>query len=167
MLDIYKSVDPRIGYYLAGFADSEGCFYVSFRPRNDYQFAWQISLCFNVSHKERLILALFKKHLGCGELKTGKDGFYSYEVSNFTAILDRVIPFFRKFAFLSQKKKNDFSKFQQIAEVIEKKEHLTLSGIERVLQLRQQLDRSNQKYSDEFILESIKKSSETTRQTDN
>ncbi len=34
------------GYYLAGFADGEGSFNVSFRHRQDYKSPWKISLCF-------------------------------------------------------------------------------------------------------------------------
>ena len=49
-----------------------------------------------------------------------------YEVTNFHAIQTNVIPFFKRFRFLSAKKKRDFSKFQQIAKIIETKEHLTI-----------------------------------------
>jgi hypothetical protein len=34
---IFPKTSPQIGYYLAGFTDGEGNFYVSFRPRDDYQ----------------------------------------------------------------------------------------------------------------------------------
>ena len=47
-----KTIPPRIGFYLAGFADGEGSFNVSFRPRNDYSLPWKISLCFNISQKD-------------------------------------------------------------------------------------------------------------------
>ena len=56
---------PNIGYYLAGFADGEGSFNVSFRKRKDYAMPWKISLCFNVSQKDKVILAMYKKHLQC------------------------------------------------------------------------------------------------------
>ena len=47
-----KQVPLRIGYYLTGFADGEGSFNVSFRPRGDYKDPWKVSLCFNVSQKD-------------------------------------------------------------------------------------------------------------------
>ena len=67
-------VSEKLGNYLAGFADGEGSFNASFRPRQDYKPPWKISLCFNVSQKDKVILALFKRHLGCGPLRGRPDG---------------------------------------------------------------------------------------------
>jgi LAGLIDADG endonuclease. len=72
-LDV-KRIPPRIGYYLAGFADGEGSFNVSFRRRHDYKMPWKISLCFNVSQRDKVILALFKRYLKCGTLRHAKTG---------------------------------------------------------------------------------------------
>jgi len=96
-----KKVPPKIGYYLAGFTDGEGSFNVSFRPRKDYPVPWKISLSFNVSQKDRVILALFKRHLGCGTLRGRPDGVWYYETTNLTALTENVIPFFERFPFLS------------------------------------------------------------------
>ena len=164
-----KQVSPRIGYYLAGFADGEGSFNVSFRKRKDYPQPWKISLCFNVSQKDKVILALFKRHLKCGTLRSRIDGVWYFEVNNFTSIKENVIPFFRRFSFLSAKKKRDFSKFMQIAEIIERKRHLTKEGITEILTIRRDMNDGGvgkRKYSDEDIIQLFAgKSSETTRQT--
>jgi hypothetical protein len=64
-----------------------------------------------------------------------------------------VIPFFKRFGFLSAKKKRDFSKFQKIAKLIEKKDHLTIEGIQEILKIRKEMnDGGKRKYSDEEIL---------------
>ena len=91
-----QGVSDRIGYYLAGFTDGEGSFNVSFRPRSDYSLPWNVSLCFNISQKDRVILALFKRYLGCGTIRGRPDGVWYYEVNNLNAIWDTVIPFFKK-----------------------------------------------------------------------
>src|SRR5438128_1993276 len=101
-------VPSDIGWYLAGFTDGEGSFNVSFRPRVDYKMPWKISLCFNISQRDPTVLALFKRHLHCGTMRQRRDGVWYYEVNNFEAIRDQVIPFFRRFHFLSAKKKRDF-----------------------------------------------------------
>ena len=148
-----KQVPSDIGYYLAGFADGEGSFHVSFRKRSDYRLPWKVSLSFNVSQKERVILALFKKHLNCGSLRERPDGVVYYEVSNFTMIQTNVIPFFRRFRFLSAKKKRDFAKFQAIAELIERKEHRTVEGILKILEIRKTMnDGGKRTYSDDEIV---------------
>ena len=157
-----KKIPPDLGNYLAGFADAEGSFNLSFRTfrkRKDYKIPLKISLCFNLSQKDPFILSQFKKHFQCGtiiEVRERKhDGVYYYEVNNFNDIQTNVIPFFDRFGFLSAKKKRDFSKFKQIAKLLEKKEHLTIEGIEKILKLRKKMNNggdNRRKYSDKQIL---------------
>ena len=164
-----KEIPDKIGYYLAGFTDGEGSFNLSFRKRKDYSMPWKISLCFNVSQKDKVILALFKRHLKCGTLRSRNDGVWYYEVNNFTAIQGNVIPFFKRFGFLSAKKKRDFAKFEQIAKLIAEDEHLNKNGIRRILEIRKSMNNGGagrRKYSDAEILRLVKteESSETIRQ---
>ena len=151
-----KRIPPRIGHYLAGFADGEGSFNVSFRKRKDYAMPWKVSLCFNVSQKDKVILALFKRHLGCGTLRGREDGVWYFEVNNFNALEENVIPFFDRFGFLSAKKKRDFSKFRQMARIIREGDHLSRQGIQALLDIRKDMNDGGvgkRKYSDEEILE--------------
>tara|TARA_B100000315_G_scaffold246328_1_gene273491 strand:- start:588 stop:1046 length:459 start_codon:yes stop_codon:yes gene_type:complete len=148
-----KKINPRIGWYLSGFADGEGSFNVSFRKRADYKQPWKVSPCFNVSQKDRVILALFKKHLNCGTLRSRPDGIWYFEVNNFEAICLNVIPFFDKFSFLSSKKKRDFSKFKKISQIIKEKKHLTTEGVRQILEIRKDMnDGGKRKYSDQEII---------------
>ena len=151
-----KRVPERVGCYLAGFADGEGSFNVSFRKRKDYAMPWKVSLCFNVSQRDKVLLALFKRHLKCGTLRGRKDGVWYFEVNNLNAIEDNVIPFFNRFGFLSAKKKRDFSKFKQLAKIIKEGGHLNKTGIQSILHIRKEMDDEGvgkRKYSDEEILE--------------
>jgi hypothetical protein len=164
-----KEIPDKIGYYLAGFTDGEGSFNLSFRKRKDYSMPWKISLRFNVSQKDKVILALFKRHLKCGTLRSRNDGVWYYEVNNFTAIQGNVIPFFDRFGFLSAKKKRDYAKFKQIAKLIADGEHLKKSGIRRILEIRKLMNdggAGRRKYGDAEILKLVKseESSETIRQ---
>ena len=106
MLDT-ANIPHRIGNYLAGFTDGEGSFNVSFRKRADYAMPWKVSLCFNVSQRDRVVLTLFQRCLKCGTLRQRQDGVWYYEVNNFAAIVENVIPFFERFGFLSAKKQRD------------------------------------------------------------
>ncbi len=148
-----KQIEPRLGWYLAGFADGEGSFNVSFRPRRDHRMPWKVSLCFNISQRDRVILALYKRHLRCGTMRQRKDGVWYFEVNNFEAIVDNVIPFFNRFGFLSAKKKRDFSKFKQLARIMQGRGHLTRDGIEQILEIRRDMnDGGKRRYTDEDIL---------------
>lgn len=162
-------VPQRIGHYLAGFTDGEGSFNVSFRKRGDYAMPWKISLCFNVSQRDKVILTLFKRHLKCGTLRSREDGVWYYEVNNFTAIVENVIPFFNRFGFLSAKKKRDFLKFKEIARLIREGRHLSKEGVDAILAIRRDMNdggAKRRKYSDNSINELFesRESPETARQ---
>ncbi len=149
-------IPPEIGWYFAGFTDGEGSFNVSFRPREDYSAPWKVSLCFNVSQRDRVILALFKRHLGCGTMRQRADGIWYFEVNNLTAILENVIPFFDRFGFLSAKKKRDFAKFKELARILSEGRHRTIDGVREILAVRREMnDGGNRRYSDEAILERL------------
>jgi hypothetical protein len=157
-------VPIEVGYYLAGFADGEGSFNISFRPRSDYQVPWKVSVSFNVSQKDQVILALFKRYLGCGTLRGRPDGVWYFEVTNLNAVVENVIPFFDRFGFLSAKKKRDFSKFKQIVALMQKGLHLAPNGIREILEIRNEMnDGGKRRYKHSEILATLIESSETTR----
>ncbi len=148
-----KNVPPEIGSYIAGFSDGEGSFNVSFRPRRDYKLPWKVSLCFNISQRDQVILALIKRHLGCGTMRQRQDGIWYFEVNNLNSIRENVIPFFERFRFLSAKKKRDFLKFKQVAELMSVNSHLNYEGIKQILRIRQTMnDGGKRRYTDAEIL---------------
>ena len=149
-------IPPQIGWYFAGFTDGEGSFNVSFRPRSDYTSPWKVSLCFNVSQRDRVILALFKRHLECGTMRQRSDGVWYFEVNNLTSIVENVIPFFDRFGFLSAKKKRDFAKFKELARILREGGHRTNEGLREILTIRRDMnDGGNRRYTDEEILEKL------------
>lgn len=163
-----EKISDAMGYYFAGFVDGEGSFHLTFRKRQDYKLPWKVSLCLNVSQKDKVILALLKRHLQCGEIRDKGDGVWMYEVNNLDAIRANVIPFFRRFGFLSAKKKRDFAIFQRMADLMAGGAHLTKDGIERLLDERSVMnDGGKRKYSRGEILAAfgVLESSETICRT--
>lgn len=151
-----RSVPNHIGYYLAGFADGEGSFNVSFRPRSDYRTPWKVSLCFNISQRDEVILAKFKRHLGCGTMRKRHDGVWYFEVNNLTAIVQNVIPFFDHFGFLSAKKQRDFAKFKQLALILADRGSIDRSKTEAILRIRSDMnDGGKRRYMDDVILKAF------------
>lgn len=166
MLEV-KKVPIEVGYYLAGFADGEGSFNVVFRLRKGYKLPWKISLCFNISQRDKVILTQFKRYLKCGTLRQREGGVWYYEVNNLNAIIENVVPFFERFRFRSAKKKRDFAKFKKIALMMKEEKHLTLEGIEEIMRIRRDMnDRGKRKYSEEEAMGKVtRESSEAIRQT--
>jgi hypothetical protein len=162
------STPDSIGYYFAGFVDGEGSFNLSFRKRADYKLPWKVSLCLNVSQKDRVILALLQEHLGCGTIRYKSDGVWFFEVNNLDAIREHVIPFFNRFSFLSAKKKRDFAIFKRMADLMANGAHLRKEGITELLKLRRKMnDGGKRKYDEQEILAAfdLTESSETIRRT--
>ena len=148
-----KSVPGHIGHYLAGFTDGEGSFNVSFRPRSDYRTPWKISLCFNISQRDEVILSKVKRHLGCGTMRQRHDGVWYYEVNNLAALRDNVIPFFDHFGFLSAKKQRDFAKFKRLAVFLADGRPMDRERVAEILRIRSDMnDGGNRRYTDEAIL---------------
>lgn len=159
-------VPSATGHYLAGFADGEGSFNISFRPRSDYHFPWKVSACFNISQKERNILEVFRKYLECGTLRSRPGGIWYYEVNTLEDIRQKVIPFFQRFPFLSEKKQRDFATFCAIVSLLSSGKHLSEAGVRDILDLRREMNNGGKrKFSEQEILDRYRKSSETIRQT--
>ena len=167
MLDTVK-IPESIGQYLAGFADGEGSFNVSFRPRGDYCQPWKISLCFNVSQRDKVVLTLFMQHLECGTMRQRADGVWYYEANSLDVIRGHVIPFFERFGFLSDKKRRDFAKFRELADLMARRRHLSKDGVLEILEIRREMnDGGKRRYTDDQILTRFGsgESSETVRRT--
>ncbi len=130
---------------------------LKFRPRPDFTTGWKVALTFNVSQKDEVILALIKQHLDCGTIFAKGGGVWMYEVNNLVANRDYVVPFFRRFPFLSAKKKRDFATFREMVQMFGDGHHLTEPGIRELLRLRRGMnDGGKRKYPEEHILGTLR-----------
>ncbi len=136
-----RRIPQEKGWYIAGFVDGEGSFNVSLVKRSDYRLKWRVVPIFNVSQKDKTMLFLIKKYLGCGRIQKRKDGLNMYIVENLTAIREKVIPFFKKFSFLSSRKKTDFSIFCRIVELLDKDVELEKDVLIKICRLREKLNK--------------------------
>lgn len=163
-----KRIPEKTGYYLAGFADAQGYFRVAFNKKatDDNSVPRLISLHFEIVHQDKVMLSLFKRHLKCGTLYDGGNVWH-YEVSNLNALRENVIPFFKRFNFLSAEKKGKFSKFKQIMSLLLQDDLLTPAVLREILELSGQLDQQTEgNITESEILQTLVlgESSETTRQ---
>ncbi|MEK7075330.1 MAG: LAGLIDADG family homing endonuclease [Patescibacteria group bacterium] len=160
-----KNTPSDIGNYIAGFTDGEGSFNVSVKKRLDFRQNWKLSASFNISQKDRVILAWIKHVLRCGTLRSRKDGIVYYEVTNVTSLYTVILPFFKRFGFRSAYKKHNFRIFSEIVSLMHAGEHLTPGGFQKILELRENLNPGigrKRKYTLEDVVNS-EESPETTR----
>lgn len=154
MTEIVKKIPTNKAYYIVGFSDGEGSFNTSFRKRDDYLLGWKITPVFNISQKQRDILAIVKRYLKCGTIRYRNDHVWVYEVTNKAALKTTIIPFFKNYRFLSEKKKADFSRFQKIITILERHASTTLQDLSDILVLLDDIEsKSKRKYTNQDILE--------------
>ena len=161
-----EKIPSDIGYYISGFVDGEGSFNISIRRHPGYKFGWKTSLAFNVSQKGARSLELLKNVFQCGYVRKRWDNLHYFEIVEFEKIVTKVIPFFDKFQLRSEKA-DDFAIFKKITGLIKKKEHLSVAGITKILELREPMNYGgkNRRLKVQEILAHIMGSSETIRQT--
>ena len=147
--------------YFAGFVDGEGCFYVGFSKREDLPLRWQILTEFHLSQNpsRKNLLEGFQKRLGCGYLKPNhaknpKDKTWVMVVKNRNDLREKLIPFFKKHPFHSQKQQ-EFIVFSKAVKLIESGKHLEKEGFHKIIDLVYGLPRIPKKrYSKKDLLSS-------------
>lgn len=133
------TLDP---HYIVGFVDGEGCF--SITSNSNRGRLPEIRLLFEIEVREddEAILQQIRSVLQCGNIyKLTYERYQKwrphvkYKVGNFHDISTKIIPFFTRYP-LQAKKRFQFQKFCKVAEMIASKEHLTVKGVEQILQIR-------------------------------
>ncbi len=162
-----NQIPQELGYYLAGFVDGEGSFNVSLRQKPDYQIKWQVVLSFNVSQRDLTNLLTLKEILGCGIVKKRRDGVYSLDITTPSNVILRVIPFFTRFPFRSEKASKNFAIFCKIAALMNLGNHKHVKGLKEIVSIRETLNEGagrKRKYTQADVLKTLEESSETIRQ---
>ncbi len=119
--------------WVVGFVDGEGCFQVGMHPHPEMQVQYQVLPEFSVVQHERDVQVLYalKAFFGCGVVRRDHEDRMAYRVRNFIHLRERIVPFFEKHP-LKTKKYVDFLKFRDVLLLMERKEHLTPQGLEKI-----------------------------------
>ncbi|MEO0248114.1 MAG: LAGLIDADG family homing endonuclease [candidate division WOR-3 bacterium] len=165
-----REIEVEIGNYLAGFADGEGCFYVGIHPTSNVSLGLQVIPEFHVSQNgERIsVLRLFADAFGCGVIKKNAsvkshDKTWVFVVKRHNDLYEKVLPFFQRFPLRSEKQQ-DFLKFSQVVEMMHRKEHLTVEGLKRILNIAYSMNGSRFRRHQLVELRQRLEPSETIRQ---
>lgn len=180
MLSEYKHlVEPsrlpskksELSYYLAGFADAEGCFSVALKRQEGTRFGFVLDPVFHVTQhvQNRAVLDLFVRVLGCGRIfpKPGQPDTLQFYTDNRRQLFEKVLPFFRKYQLIGKQK--DFERFARIVEGLERKEHADKEKFISLMKVafEMNLEGKQRRYKLENVLSEMSStgSSETIRQT--
>lgn len=132
-----KNISSLNPYFVTGFTDAEGCFSVNIWRDSQSKTGWKVKAIFSIglNIKDRAVLELIKSHFKAGGIyKHGKDT-EQYRVTSLQDLVNIIIPHFDKYSLLTQKRA-DFELFKQIVYLMDSDEHLTLSGLQKIVNLR-------------------------------
>lgn len=79
------------------------------------------------------------EYLDCGSIYVYATRV-SFQVTKFTDLKDKVIPFFEKYSLHGAKNK-DFADFSKVVELIKNKGHLTQEGLEQIRKIKAGMNR--------------------------
>lgn len=130
-------------WFLTGFTDGDGSFTVltSKDIRGKLLCKVQPVFTFGLHKKDLPLLLMIQKYFGgVGNIHTRKaDGTVYYNISSVKDIINYVIPHFDSYPLVSQKKA-DYLLFREIVILMSKKEHLSNSGLTKIISLRASLN---------------------------
>ncbi len=132
--------------WVVGFVDGEGCFYVGINSHPEMKAGFQVLPEFTVvQHKQDVqLLYALKRFFGCGVVRQNHDDRMAYRVRGVEHLWERIIPFFEKHP-LKTKKRLDFLKFRKTLMMMQKGEHLTPAGIEKIRQIASEMNRGRER----------------------
>ena len=129
-------------WFITGLVDAEGSFIINIIKDNARTTKYNIQISFELSlnYKDKALLESLKYTLGVGNIFYNiNDNTYKYKVSSINELINVIIPHFKKYYLITQKKK-DFELFTKIIEIMIKKEHLTAQGLQKIVNLKANLN---------------------------
>ena len=143
--------------WLAGFVDGEGCFHVSINKIKCMKLGWQVLPEFRIVQHQRdeQILHRIRSVLECGNVVINHGDRKELRVRGLKD-LNKVVKFFQKHKLQTMKRRS-FDLFAEIIALMNRKQHLTKQGLEKIAKLASQMNRQ--------IKRQYLESSETIRQT--
>ena len=172
LLKLFHGKRSSLHYYMAGFIDGESSFSVAI-IKNPFKEGWLINPCFQVyqhqSHRE--ILELCKEIFKTGSIyrKSGTHPVLNFSIDSMRNIKERVIPFFDKYPLIT--KRESYLKFRDIVFAMDRGEHRTSAGFERLVRLAYSMNqqgKGRRRTLDEILTtqpKPVSESSETLRRT--
>jgi len=126
-----KKLNP---FYITGFAEGEGSFYVGILPRK-MKNGWEVRPSFSLSQNEKdkkLVCSLIE-FFGCGSVRPSKgDQTVKFEVRSLKDLQEKIIPHFEKYQLFGRKQ-NDFIAFKKAVEIMKTNKHLEKDGLKEII----------------------------------
>ena len=124
--------------WLAGFSDADASFQIKLVTRNNNT---EVRLNFQIDQKRDNLLNLIKNYLG-GNIGYRKSQDTYYYASTSFGSVRKVIKYFDHYHLLSSKHTN-YLKWRKAYIIIQNKDHLNKSGLDKIVKLKNSMNRSS------------------------
>ena len=127
--------------WLVGFVDGEGCFHVGINSQPKMSLGWQILPEFRIVQHQRdeALLYKIKDFFAFGNVCKNHGDRKEFRVRG-AKNLNQIVSFFKKHPLQTTKRK-DFEIFAQVIFMMNKKEHLTKEGLQKIAILASTMNR--------------------------
>ena len=128
--------------WITGFVDGEGCFHVGINKNPGLKLGYQVLPEFTVVQHERdvQVLHALKAEFGCGVVRRNHGDRMAFRVRGHENLLLRIVPFFVKHP-LKTGKRVDFEKFRHVILWMDRGDHLTAEGLDRIRTVAREMNR--------------------------
>ena len=129
--------------FVTGFTDAEGCFMITIRKAARQTLGWRIEANFVINLHKRdveLLKDIQSFFGGVGRISKERNGCIDFTISSVSQIITQVIPHFDKYPLITQKRA-DYLLFKQAVMIMQRGGHLTVSGLEAIVNIRATLNK--------------------------
>lgn len=129
--------------WIAGFFSGDGCFSIGIYKSSDHKIGCGIifQIVFTQHSRDEVLFNSIKKVLGCGNIiKYSTRNIIKLKISNFKDVYYKMIPIFNKHKIIGVKSL-DYLDFCLVVELINKKDHLTKEGLEKIRKIKSNMNK--------------------------
>jgi hypothetical protein len=131
---------------VAGFTSGDGSFHIKTSKSATTKLGTRVQLRFSIGLdiREKLLITDLVKFFNLQDFDKyiyTTENAVSFQITNFTDIMNIIIPFFEQYP-IEGIKKLDYVDFKTVGDLMLNKEHLTQSGLDKIIKIQSNMNRS-------------------------
>jgi hypothetical protein len=131
---------------VAGFTSGDGSFHIKTSKSATTKLGTRVQLRFSIGLdiREKLLITDLVKFFNLQDFDKyiyTTENVVNFQITNFTDIMNIIIPFFEQYP-IEGIKKLDYVDFKTVGDLMLNKEHLTQSGLDKIIKIQSNMNRS-------------------------
>lgn len=129
-------------YWVTGFCDAESSFSLRIAKNSSRKSGWRVLPIFiiELDSKDIILLKRMQEFFGVGIVSIRKNGMAVYYVQSFSDLTHVIIPHFKNYPFLTQKKA-DFILFSDAVQFLNEKVQSSSEGLQKIINIRASMNK--------------------------